>query len=205
MKKLTHILSVALLLSTIISVNAKTKFTHQPTVVENHKMVDDDYDFKNFLVNFSPIKHFYFNLTNAQNLQGRDITNLPYTKKNYYPSGNAQIKSVLALGKLAQCDGSVIVFGVIRAIYDNKWDKTLFFMDKIDAQGKSIQFENVGMMTKGTNGGSFTQTTDLGVYQANDKVAIVTEQREIKKSKTISNEKRTIMIDQLNCKVWDKE
>ncbi|MFC5282618.1 hypothetical protein [Pedobacter alpinus] len=73
---------------------------------------DDDYNFKNFMVNFTPIKHFYFNLTNAQNLSGRDITNLPYTKSNYYPTGG-KVKSILALGKIAQCDNSVVVFGVI--------------------------------------------------------------------------------------------
>ncbi len=168
----------------------------------------DDYDYKNFLVNFSPIKHFYFNLSNAQNLQGRDITNLPYTQKKYFPpaSAKAKIKSVLALGKLAQCDGTVIIFGCVRAIYNNTYDKTLFFMEKIDVNGKSLKFEDVGQMVKLINGGAFVGTTDLGVYQANDKVAIVTEQRErIGKSNKFSNKKRTIMIDQLNCEIWDKK
>ncbi|MFC5282619.1 hypothetical protein [Pedobacter alpinus] len=80
----------------------------------------------------------------------------------------------------------------------------MFFTDKIDSRGKRLKYETVGVMAKEIDGGPYLQGTDLGVYQANNKVAIVVEQRLYKKSKTVSNTKRTIMFDQLNCETWDK-
>ncbi len=166
-----------------------------------------DFDMKNFLVNFPPIEHFSVNLSTAHKLKGHDITNLPFTKAHYTNGLGAGIKvnSVLGLGKLADCDGAPVIFGVVRAVINGKEDRTMFFLDKLDANGKSSKFEVVGLLSKGVNGGQFLATLDLGVYVANGKAAIVLEQRYHQGTKTYKTEKRTLMIDQATCTITEKK
>lgn len=165
-----------------------------------------DFDMKNFLVNFPPIEHFSVNLSTAHTLKGHDITHLPFTQQLYTNGlGNSiRVKSVLALGKVSDCNGGAILLGVTRAMLNNKEDRSMFFINKLDANGKSTAFEVVGLISKGVNGGQFLATVDLGVYVANGKAAIVSEQKYHEGTKTYKTVKRTLMIDQSSCVITEQ-
>ncbi|TZF82164.1 hypothetical protein FW774_15855 [Pedobacter sp. BS3] len=163
-----------------------------------------DYDFKNFMINFADIDHFYFNLTNAQSLKGRDIISLPFTKNHYLNSLSAdtKVKDILALGKIGNCGAGSLILFVVRTIRNGE-DRTIFFVDHLDEKGNSIKLQDVGIMAKKTAGGPFLATIDLGVYVANNKTAIVIDQRYPKAPK--SNFKKTLMFDHGVCQVYEKK
>jgi hypothetical protein len=166
-----------------------------------------DFDIKNFLINFPQIEHFSVNLSTAHNLKGHDITSLPFTQQLYTNGlGNGiMVKSVLALGKISDCNGGAVLLAVTRATLNNKEDRSMFFVNKLDATGKSTAFEVVGLISKGVNGGQFLATVDLSVQVANGKAAVVSEQKYHEGTKTYKTEKRLLMVDQANCNITEKK
>ncbi|RYE50961.1 MAG: hypothetical protein EOP48_18935, partial [Sphingobacteriales bacterium] len=182
----------------VISMSKATLETAQK-INDVDKNALQDFNTKNFLVNFAPMSSFRFNLSTAQNLKGTDITNLPFTKAHYTNGlgSNIKILSVLGLGKLGECQGNSIVFGVVRAVVNGKQDRTLFFIEKLGPNGESLSYENLGLMEKITNGGNFMATIDISISSANNKTAVVVDQKFTNAPK--SNYKKTFMIDLLSC------
>ena len=139
-------------------------------------------DFKEFLVNFEKLpSNFSFS---SKTVSGRDITNIPFTKKRLRLEGE-----VTAIGKLTECGGNhIMIIGL------TKGSTTYFRFLKIGPKGEYLGWKPIASLT--LYGGKASSFMEVSISFRNNELIAKERNTYVATGKSTTNELKANCLEE---------